>query len=885
MRALEQKWQKAWEEAKLFEVDADPNKPKKFITAAFPYPNSPQHVGHGRTYTIADVYARYWRMRGYNVLFPMGFHVTGTPIFAMAKRLKQGDEELYDIFERIYGIGREEAQRLTDPVELVTYFSHEIEQGMKEMGYSIDWRRKFYTYDKTFNAFIQWQFRRLKDKGYIFKGKQPVTWCPSCKNVLSSHDTKGDKDPEIEAITLLFFKAGDVWVPVATYRPETVYGVTNLWFNPDVKYVRVRDERGKVFVMSEDAYAFLRYQWALELEGEAQVPDVVENVFTGERVPVIAARFVKSDKGTGIVMSVPAHAPFDYVALKEVQRNGLFKHLQLKSLIEVEGERALAQRVVEERGIESQDDERLETLTKQVYAKELKHGVFIVQPYAGKRVEEVRDLVKADAIKRGVGKEVYELANAPIYCRCGAKAVVKMFDEQWFIDYGNEEWKQAARRLLDDMVIVPDKMKALFYQVIDWLKAKPCTRNRGLGTPFPFDTTQIIEPLSDSTIYPAFYTIAHLLDKPLSDEAFDYIFLGKGEGNEVLDAMRKEFVYWYGVDSRHSATELIWNHLTFYIFNHVALFPPQFWPKQIVVNGVVLMEGQKMSKSLGNILPLRKAIRQYGADTIRVTLMGGAELGGDTDFSDSVAKGIRQRLEFFLSLRSFVEEEREPEDFYLLARLHSYLKDLTQEYEQFEFRRIVNKLFYELYQDVVWYLKRVDKPRMLRFLKDFARAIAPLAPHVAEELWHATGENTFVSTERIDVYDASLVDQRLMEEEELIKAVYHDVNKIVQMVGKGERVEVLLPAQWKYEVYDMMRAGKRLDEIVAVFDDKKAVAQFVQRYRKVRTLPQVLDRERAKSVLERARKFFEKEFKMTFVVKDEDGRKYATPDKFGIVIA
>ncbi|MEM4699236.1 MAG: class I tRNA ligase family protein, partial [Candidatus Anstonellales archaeon] len=115
---------------------------KYFITAAFPYPNSPQHIGHARTYTIADVMARFYRLMGYSVLFPMGFHVTGTPIVAMADRIREGDRELFDIFERIYGIQREEYEKLTDPKDLVMFFAREIEDGMRRMGFMIDWSRK-----------------------------------------------------------------------------------------------------------------------------------------------------------------------------------------------------------------------------------------------------------------------------------------------------------------------------------------------------------------------------------------------------------------------------------------------------------------------------------------------------------------------------------------------------------------------------------------------------------------------------------------------------------------------------------------------------------------------------------------------------------------------
>ncbi|MEM0313286.1 MAG: class I tRNA ligase family protein, partial [Candidatus Bathyarchaeia archaeon] len=116
LRQLEEKWQKRWQEAKIFEADPDPARPKFYITVAYPYPNSPQHIGHARTYTLADAYARYMRMRGYNVLLPMAFHYTGTPVLAMARRLAENDKELVKDFTEIYKVPREKLGELTNPL-------------------------------------------------------------------------------------------------------------------------------------------------------------------------------------------------------------------------------------------------------------------------------------------------------------------------------------------------------------------------------------------------------------------------------------------------------------------------------------------------------------------------------------------------------------------------------------------------------------------------------------------------------------------------------------------------------------------------------------------------------------------------------------------------
>ena len=130
---IENKWKKKWRKSHIYESDPIPGKPKFFLTVAYPYPNSPQHIGHGRTYTIADVYSRYKRMCGYNVLFPMAFHYTGTPIIAMSKRLKDGDNDLIETFVNVYKIPKDYLKNFYNPVNIAKYFHNEIKLGMDAM--------------------------------------------------------------------------------------------------------------------------------------------------------------------------------------------------------------------------------------------------------------------------------------------------------------------------------------------------------------------------------------------------------------------------------------------------------------------------------------------------------------------------------------------------------------------------------------------------------------------------------------------------------------------------------------------------------------------------------------------------------------------------------
>ncbi|MEM2092967.1 MAG: leucine--tRNA ligase [Candidatus Bathyarchaeia archaeon] len=861
LRQLEEKWQKRWQEAKIFEADPDPARPKFYITVAYPYPNSPQHIGHARTYTLADAYARYMRMRGYNVLLPMAFHYTGTPVLAMARRLAENDKELVKDFTEIYKVPREKLGELTNPLSMARYFHEEIKEGMKRIGYSIDWRREFTTIDPQYNRFIEWQFRKLRQAGYITRGSHPVGWCPKDGNPVGQHDTAGDVEPEIGEFTLIKFRHDDWILPTATLRPETVFGVTNIWLNPNAKYVRALVD-GEKWIVSMECAEKLGYQnhkvtVLEEFEGKRLIGKEAQNPATGENVLILPAEFVDPKNATGVVMSVPGHAPYDYVALENIRLNKkclaeygiqaeLVEAIKPISVIEVPGYSEIpAADVVKRMGIQEQNDPKLEDATKEVYRHEFHNGKMRmnIEKYAGMPVAEAKESVKQNLISEGKAAVMYELLNRPVKCRCGTECVVKIFEDQWFINYGDKQWKDLAHKCLEKMRILPEELRTEYLYVIDWLREKACARKAGLGTKLPWDPEWIIESLSDSTIYMAYYTIARHINAygigadQLTDEVFDYVFLGLGSAAEVaaktgidlavLEEMRREFMYFYPLDSRHSAHELIPNHLTFMIFNHVAIFPENLWPRQIVTNGHVTMEGAKMSKSFGNIIPLREGLAKFGADPIRLSVLGTAELLQDADFSPAVAKAMRDRLErlyrltFEISKRP-LEEERDlgPVDKWMLSRLQGHIMRATESMEKLAVRKVINTILFELEQDVQWYQKRVETSKnnapvktLREVLNIQTRMLAPFAPHICEELWEMLGGKGFVSQAPWPEPDGEKVDFGAEEAEALISNLLEDTMDIQEATGiKPKKVFYYTAASWKWRVYlmalEMASTGK-----------------------------------------------------------------------------
>ncbi len=950
-KEIEEKWRNKWKTYNIFNTDPNYEKPKFFITVAYPYPNSPQHIGHGRTYTITDVYARFLRMKGFNVLFPMAFHYTGTPILAMAKRIKENDTELIETFINVYKVQKDKLKDFTDPIKIAQYFHNEIKFGMEEMGYSIDWRREFTTIDPQYSRFIEWQFNNLKEKGLITQGSHPVGWCPKCGNPVGQHDTIGDVEPEIGEFTLLKFYLDGNILPAATLRPETIFGVTNIWVNPEADYVKAEVENEEWIISRECAEKLIFLNKKVNVKnvfkGKELLGKTALNPATGKEIPILPALFVDPKNATGIVMSVPAHAPYDYQALEDLKNNpnelnkyGLDLKLILNinpiSIIKVEGFSNIpALDAIKKRGIKNQTDPKLDEATSEVYTKEFHSGIMKenTMQYAGLPVHVAKEKVKLEFILSKKADVMHELLNRPIICRCGTECVVKIFENQWFINYSDPEWKKLAKECLSQMKIFPEEVRQEFEYTIDWLKEKACARKSGLGTKLPWDKNWIIESLSDSVIYMAYYTIAKHIKKyqieaeKLTKEVFDYIFLGKGDANKIAESsglnvnilkeMRSEFEYFYPLDSRHSGRDLIPNHLTFFIFNHAAIFPKRHWPKQIVVNGSVLMEGKKMSKSLGNIIPLREAIAKYGADALRISILITASLLQDVDFSTELAKSIKVKLEKFYQWAIEVSKLKNKadegnltlEDKWLLSKLHKSILSVTNAMENLKFRDALQIILYELDQNIQWYLKRLscnptnfNEAVTARVLNEVLEArvkmLAPFAPYICEEIWHKLGNETFISTIEWPKFDKSKIDEVSEETVNFINNVLNDIKNILKATGiKPKLIVCYTCSEWKKKIYKKvleLALTKKIeikDLINQLIKDKQKekdkIVYLTKIVKDISIMPFELKDKRLKTIninefeiLRESIPFYEAEFNAKIeVYNEEDAKKYDPKNK------
>jgi len=843
LKQIEEKWRTKWAEAHLFEADPDPNRKKIFVTFPYPYMNGPLHVGHAFSASRVDAYARFKRMQGYNVLWPWGWHWTGQPILGASQRVARGDEAFLKILREADGVPESELKKFVNPIYMAQYYTNEGRLAAKGVGFSVDWRREFTSVLPTYQKFIEWQYKNLREKGYVTRGTHPVVWCPKDQSPTGDHDRQIGEGITPEEYTLIKYKLDEkTFLPAATFRPETVYGITNMWINPDATYVEV-DVNGENWIVSLEAAEKLKEQERkVEVKrsfmGKELIGKTFQNPVTKLEFPILPGWFVDPKTATGVVYSVPAHAPFDWLALRDLQQKpevlakfgvdpSVVLSIKPVSIIKVDGYGDFpAVEIVDKLGIKDQKDPKAEQATEELYKKEYHGGVLKANcgQYAGKTIRKAKDILIADFSKLGVAEKMYDLRE-PVVCRCMTQCLVKVLSDQWFLNYSDVAWKEQAHAVIAQMTFYPDSARPWFNTVIDWLREWACARTTGFGTPLPWGKGWIIETLSDSTVYMAFYTISKHINqngiKPeaLTPEVFDYIFYGKGNKAEVsnavglsvdlLDSMRSEFLYWYPFDLRNSAKELVPNHLSFCIFHHAALFPPEHWPKAIGVNGMLMIEGQGMHKSKGNFVTLKGAVEEYGADATRCALLLGAEGMDDPDWRAENVRDLKTKFESLTGFASEIFSSAQNDEVtalerWLQSRFQYRIKEVTAALDELKTRTGLQVALFEVWNDLRWYMQRkgaADARVLGETVKVWLKMLAPFSPFMCEELWSQAGEEGFISVAAWPRFDADKLDLAAEEQENLVIDVMADTQNILKaMKISPKRICYYTAAPWKWKI-------------------------------------------------------------------------------------
>jgi leucyl-tRNA synthetase len=840
--------------------------------------NGRLHLGHTFSLSKAEFSIRYHRLKGKNVLFPLGFHCTGMPIKACADKLKREletfgyppqfpttEEEAPVEVERdiipkdkskgkkskavaktgagkyqwqimqSLGLEDEEIKKFADSDHWLDYFPPLAVQDLKNYGAHIDFRRSFITTDVNpfYDSFVRWQFQLLKQRGKIMFGKRHTIFSPKDGQPCMDHDRSSGEGVGPQEYTLIKMKVlgklpqklsqikSAIYLVAATLRPETMYGQTNCWLHPDIKYIAFETTKNsEIWIGTRRAARNMSYQGFTKVNGEVKVVAELTGLelmglqlsapLTPNKViytlPMLT---IKEDKGTGVVTCVPSDSPDDFAALTDLQKKQPFREkygitdemvLPFKPIpiIEVPGLGNLsAVTVCEKLKVQSQNDrDKLTEAKELVYLKGFYDGVLLVGEFAGKKVQDVKKDLKSYLVGRNEADTYYE-PEKTIMSRSADECVVALCD-QWYINYGEEKWLAKTQQLLKNMETYHDEARKNFEYCLDWLHEYACSRTYGLGTKLPWDKQWLIESLSDSTIYMAFYTVVHLLqagsfkgEKPsplgitaemMTDEVWNYIFFAGAKfpastkiKKADLDLLKREFNYWYPLDLRVSGKDLINNHLTFMLYNHTAIWQDEAdkWPRSVRANGHLLLNSAKMSKSDGNFLTLYEAVEKFSADGTRLCLADSGDSVEDANFVESTADaGILRLYTFIEWVKEMINSKMlfrtgKKDSFYdrvFISETNFLIKETDENFNKMLFKEALRTGLFEFQKARDTYRELCGGNQMhvdlvFEFIERQALLMAPICPHIAEHIWELLGKKESILNARWPV--AGPIDEKL----------------------------------------------------------------------------------------------------------------------------
>ena len=706
------------------------------------------------------------------------------------------------------GIPREEVAKFADASYWLKYFPPLCQEHCASLGARVDWRRSFITTDANpyYDAFVRWQINKLKALGKIKFGERYTIYSEKDGQPCMDHDRQSgegiapqeyvgikiqvvefaEEAQKIISATDKLDSSKKIYLVAATLRPETMYGQTCCFVSPKIEY-GIFDQGDSYFITTERAFKNMSFQKLtpkrgyykpiLKISGKALIGSKIHAPLSMfKELRVLPMETVIATKGTGVVTCVPTNSPDDYMTTKDLLHKPDFYgidpswvHSDLVPIIHTDKYGDLsAKAICEEKKIRSpKDTQLLMEAKKAVYKEDFYSGTMMYGKYKGEKVEVAKDLVKNDMIKAG-DAFIYNEPEGLVISRSGDECVVSL-EDQWYLDYGEETWKEQATECLENMRLFSPEVKNAFEGVLAWLKNWAVSRTYGLGTKIPWDPQYLVESLSDSTIYQAFYTISHLLFSDfygqevgplgitadqMTPEVFDYIFQHTDEVSSetkiplrALQTLRREFEYFYPLDVSVSGKDLIGNHLTFAIYTHVALFPKKFWPRGVRANGHLMLNNAKMSKSTGNFMTLKQLVEKFGADATRIALADGGDTMEDANFDESNANAAILRL---FNLKEWTEEMIKNldslrtgpiEEFFDVAFDQEMDSLIERTYEQYDLTNYKTALKCGLFdfQTARDYYRDscnvMHRDLVLKYIEMQMLLIAPIAPHFADYVY------------------------------------------------------------------------------------------------------------------------------------------------------
>lgn len=954
---IQQKWEKerAFDCDAPTTIGGSSNKNKFFVTFPYPYMNGRLHLGHTFCLSKCEFAVGYQRLKGKQCLFPFGLHCTGMPIKACADKLKRemelygnppqfpeeeeeevqkptfadeiiikdkskgkkskavakagGSKFQWDIMKSL-GLKDEDIVKFANAEHWLEYFPPMAIKDLKQMGIKVDWRRSFITTDVNpfYDSFVRWQFITLKERKKIKFGKRYTIYSPKDGQPCMDHDRQTGEGVGPQEYTLIKMKITEpfptklsrlqgkkVFLVAATLRPETMFGQTNCWVRPDMKYVAFQTASGDVFICTRRSARNMSFQGftkdngvvpvVMEMLGQDILGCALSAPLTSYKtIYALPMLTIKEDKGTGVVTSVPSDSPDDIAALRDIKKKQALREkygiedkmvlpFEPVPIIDIPGYGSLSAPVVcDELKIQSQNDmEKLAEAKEKVYLKGFYEGIMLVEGYKGQKVQDVKKPIQKMMVEKGEAL-IYMEPEKQVMSRSADECVVALCD-QWYLDYGDAEWKQQAMDVLKPMETFCDETRKNFEATLAWLQEHACSRTYGLGTRLPWDQQWLIESLSDSTIYMAYYTVAHFLQggalngqgasplgiKPeqMTRQVWDFIFFKTSPfpktdiPKEHLQRLRREFEYWYPVDVRVSGKDLVPNHLSYYLYNHVAMWPNDSgkWPQAVRANGHLLLNSEKMSKSTGNFLTLTEAIEKFSADGMRMALADAGDTVEDANFVETMADaGILRLFTWAEWVKEMIANRDSlrtgPADTFndrvFSSEMNAAITRTEQHYERMMYKEALKSGFFEFqaskdkYRELA--MEGMHRDLVFLFIERQTLLLAPICPHLCEYTWGLLGKESLM---KASWPPAGPVDELLLCSSQYLMETAHDLRlrlKAYLQPPKNKKGDPKPPAKpshcniyvaktyppWQHSALSLL--GKHYKANKGVLPDNKVIA-------------------------------------------------------------
>lgn len=801
---IEKKWQTYWEESGVFKTEYDPSKEKYYVLEMFPYPSGNLHMGHVRNYSIGDVVARFKKMRGFNVLHPMGWDAFGMP--AENAAIKNGVSPKDWTLDNIANMTRQQ----------------------KELGLSYDWGREVATCKEDYYRWTQWIFQQFYKKGLAYKKEAKVNWCEHDHTVLANEQVidgkcwRCDNDVVKKDLKQWFFKITDYadrllddldtldqwpdrvkamqrnwigrsegtqfafYVPkidksfeVYTTRVDTLFGVSYVVLAPEHPYVKelIQDASNKVEL--EAFIETLRNQSDIERTStEAEKVGMFTGSYathpiTGKEVPIWIANYVLADYGTGAVMGVPAHDERDYAFAKKY-------NLPVNWVIQ--------------NAAQDLDFASLDTAFTE-------DGILVNSgDFNGKTSEEARQALGDYFTEQGTGRKTVNfrlrdwLISRQRYWGCPIPVVYCEKCGEQLVPEDQLPVKLPEDVSFDGGAISPLATSENFLNTTCPCCGGPARRE--------IDT---MDTFIDSSWY----------------------FLRYTDARNDQEVFNKEIAkYWMNVDQyiggiEHAILHLLYARFFVKVLHDIGLVEVDEPFKALLTQGMVLKEGSKMSKSKGNVVSPEEIIAKYGADTARLFILFAAPVDRDLDWSDQGVEGsyrflgrVWRIIDTYQQLGASGHHDSLSKDETALRReLHRAIKKVTEDLDgKFNFNTAISTVM-ELVNAMYQFKDSHDSVQSdlaKELVEKLTLLLAPFVPHITEEIWHECGFEGSVHAASWPTYEESAL-------------VVDEVEVAVQVNGKVRDKLTVSVSLSKEELEAAAKALPRVQE----FTEGKTVVKVI----------------------------------------------------------